>query len=41
MLYTNVQYFGTAENAVKSTYFRIRDIVAGNAIPFIINGVVM
>jgi hypothetical protein len=30
--------FGNAENAVKSSYFRVRDIGAGSAIPFIIKG---
>lgn len=34
----DVTSFGTNENAVRSSYFRVRDIGAGNSIPFIIKG---
>jgi hypothetical protein len=34
----DVQSFGTGENAQRSSYFRVRDIGAGNWIPFIIKG---
>ena len=34
----DVSSFGTAENAARSSYFRVRDIGAGNWVPFIIKG---
>lgn len=34
----DVSSFGTSENAARSSYFRVRDIGAGNNIPFIIKG---
>ncbi|WP_264536596.1 tail fiber protein [Flavobacterium sp. N1736] len=34
----DVGSFGTAENAARSTYFRVRDVGAGYGIPFIIKG---
>jgi hypothetical protein len=37
-LTVDVQSFGTAVNAQRSSFFRVRDIGAGNLIPFIIKG---
>lgn len=37
-LTVDVGSFGTGENAARSSYFRVRDIGAGNWIPFIIKG---
>lgn len=34
----DVQSFGTTENAVRSSFLKVRDIGAGNNIPFIIRG---
>lgn len=34
----DVGSFGTGENAARSSYFRVRDIGAGNWVPFIIKG---
>ncbi|MGQ7857212.1 hypothetical protein ACUN24_23480 [Pedobacter sp. WC2501] len=34
----DIQSFGTSENALRSSFFKVRDIGAGNFIPFIIRG---